>query len=618
MSEGLRLYPERLNPDSSEFQATIEAISRPPERELSAEDRFEVQTFEHALANGEVPFGLVAPERVRQPIATLNALEELQVDEKKYCLDYFIQDDVFYTVFPEASETPTGDRRAYARQQLAQRMVNPDTRPTLEQLSNSMLFARQQFESNLQQLFESGDYDRTTDPEYQRALVDPQVLLDRAIAARSHKSYYRDIEKQMALFGGGQNTELKASLLTMHQERINTVLSNCYQDAVTLIRQDREGHILTDEQKEQLSLALPALRQRNERVMSEEAGFVDRESFARLLDRLDKFHTGVDYAHSQARITSALQDLRARYEFRAGNIKPDATYVNERGEMPESRKVAAPEFKHMIELVLAEYGLLSASDDYDPDSFDRAPDDLWRVVIDPRESLKSLSVDGKKRCVLIPQKFNRTLDQAMPAGVLPLIDHEVTHVIQHQNGDNIGLELFSTISSARSSAWLEAGGVAWETVAQEELFGQDRRVNFTYLAALERRLEGGTVVECALEFLKEKRRTDPDHSLKKHIATSVGGALRLFNNGGELTTGTPYATNSSALEYAEQKIIVEQIPEDKRWLFYVGRANLKTISELYRLGWLRKEDMLLPEKLPSTILEPYVREHILDTPEPAG
>lgn len=132
MSEGLRLYPERLNPDSSEFQATIEAISRPPERELSAEDRFEVQTFEHALANGEVPFGLVAPERVRQPIATLNALEELQVDEKKYCLDYFIQDDVFYTVFPEASETPTGDRRAYARQQLAQRMVNPDTRPTLE------------------------------------------------------------------------------------------------------------------------------------------------------------------------------------------------------------------------------------------------------------------------------------------------------------------------------------------------------------------------------------------------------------------------------------------------------------------------------------------------------
>jgi hypothetical protein len=64
MSEGIRIFPERLNPQGEEFSRAIEALSRPPERELSEEDRFEIKVFEHALANGEVPFGVLSPENI--------------------------------------------------------------------------------------------------------------------------------------------------------------------------------------------------------------------------------------------------------------------------------------------------------------------------------------------------------------------------------------------------------------------------------------------------------------------------------------------------------------------------------------------------------------------------
>ena len=45
MSEGIRVFPERLNPEGEEFRGAIEALSRPPERELSEEDRLEVASL---------------------------------------------------------------------------------------------------------------------------------------------------------------------------------------------------------------------------------------------------------------------------------------------------------------------------------------------------------------------------------------------------------------------------------------------------------------------------------------------------------------------------------------------------------------------------------------------
>lgn len=613
MTEGVRVFPERLNPENEEFQSAIEALSQPPERELTESDRFEVKSFEHALANGEVPFGLPLPDQIRQPEKTLREIYESVVREEKYCVDYFLQDELCEEYFPEATKMDPSERATYIPGEMARRIADPDRRPSNDVIDASKVFARKKIEANLKQLHETGSYNKESDPTYERGLRDPQKLLEKAQAAKSIKGYYRDIEKQMGLQSGA-NGELKQVLLRMHQERINLVLTGCYRDAMTLIRQDREGHILTEEQRDSLGQALPALRMKAERDTSLEAGFVDRESFARFYDRLDKFSRGVNREQGYGHIPDALQELRERYEFQAGIVHPHYTYEDIDPEVLKSQKVSAEQVKEMIALVLSEYGIFSEYDDFDPDSDEPADDKKWRVVIDPKTNRKSLSVDGKKRCVMLPQVMNRTLSQQSPAGVLPLIDHEVTHVLQHHNADRLNLELFETIGAARVSSWLEAGGVVWETVSQEALFGQDRRVNFTYLAAAEKRLEGGTVVECAEAFLEEAIRTEPEKKISVLMKTAANRAQRLFRDGGELTDGTPYLTSSVSLQYAEQKVLADQIPSDKRWLFYIGKSNLNTLSELYRLGWIEKDKLLLPERLPSDILEPYVRENILSKP----
>lgn len=121
------------------------------------------------------------------------------------------------------------------------------------------------------------------------------------------------------------------------------------------------------------------------------------------------------------------------------------------------------------------------------------------------------------------------------------------------------------------------------------------------------------MVECAHEFLKVRRRDDPEGDYGKAVKGAIGGALRLYNSGGELTHGTPYVARSGALEYAEQKVLADALPEDQRWMLYIGKSSLQSIATLYRLGWIEKEKLLIPERLPSAIVEPLVRENILAT-----
>lgn len=610
MSEGMPVFPERLNPEGEAFRGAIEALSRPPERELTEEDRFEVTTFERALARGEVPFGVLAPEKIRRPEKSLREIYDMNIREEKYCVEYFLQPEVFAQNFPEAQGLTIEQRSSYVRAEMARRIANPERRPKLQVFSDSKLFAREILENNLRQLDRTGSYDVRSEPSYERGLRDPELLLEKAEALREVRGYYRDIQKQVGSIGG-KNAELKKELLTMHAEKVNALTATVYREALSLIRQDREGQILTEEQKERMKVALPALRKRTDREVSVEAGFVDRESFARFLDRIDKFLMGVDREGDMGHVPDVLRKLRESYQFQEGETRPDYAYVDVDQEVLAERKVTAEELQSMVEMVLAEYGLLSAQRDYDPDSDDPATDGKWRAVIDPKKSRKTLGVDIKKRCVMIPQKFNRTLGQSRPAGALPVLDHETTHVIQSHNAELLGLELFSTLGAARSSGWLEAGGVAAETASLETLFGKDRRVNFTYLAALERRLEGGSIVECAHEFLKVRRRDDPEGDYDKIVSSAIGGTLRLYNSGGELTHGTPYVARSGALAYAEQKVLADALPKEQRWMLYIGRSSLQSIATLYRLGWIEKEKLLIPERLPSEVVEGYVRNNIL-------
>ncbi|MFO0862242.1 MAG: hypothetical protein U0516_00765 [Candidatus Saccharibacteria bacterium] len=601
--KNLSLYPERPNSESDSFRQTIEILSNPAEVELSPEQKAEVTAFEHSLANCNIDVS----NEVNKPPYTIGEIFKIDIQEEKLCLDYFLN------AFGTSVDNPT-DREAMKQALIRFQSLPKEERLTLEAIENSKNYARDMLEDNLRDLLAIGAYDRRKEPTYLRILDDPNLLIEKVDAARQLKHYYKAVERDMGILSSGDPVDTaKLLMIQLHKERINTIIAASYRDAITLIEQDRVGNVLSDEQRAILFRSLPGLAARNKDALLDDAELVDKERFARTLARIDHFINGVDKSRGYSPISQALLDLRDRYE--AEQIEGQYEYEDVDPELLKKTKVNAEQLAEMFQQVLREYGLLSSSTDYDPKSSVRAEDDLWRVIIDPRASRKSLAINNLKGTVMLPQKFSRTLNQTMPAGVLPLIDHETTHVLQHENADRLGLELFNGPGSARSSLWFEAGGVVWETVAQEKLFGQQRSTNFTYLAAVEKRLEGGSMTDCAFEFLKEKMRTNPDKDPQQMVSTAVGSALRLFNNGGEWTVGTSYCSNTGPLEYAEQKILADSVPENMRYLFYVGRVNLEVLAQLHKIGWFNKEDFIVPERLPSTIVEPYVKSEILSVEE---
>lgn len=611
MSEGGRIFAERLNPQSENFQAAIKTLSRPPERELTEQDKFEVLTFEQSLARGEVPFGILAPDRVRHIEKGIPELSDT-VKDSRICIDYFMQDEVFTELFPDQYPETLEQKRFIVQQQFARTHPDKATRKAWKSHRiRSQRYARTMLEQQVSRRLEDSPGEEG-DPILFRVLENPQEFLDKATSAKDLRGYLRDIDKQL---GSGRLDSAKKIMLDLHRERVNTMIASLYRHGITLLNQDRWGNILTDEQREQFFAALPALRPGvNRNIVMDESGIIDHERLAGKLDRLDRFMNGVDRTEAgHDRIGRALRDVAERQE-QPPIEHPDYVYADVDPELLRTRKVDAAELAEMARQVLGAYGLLSEVEEYDKKRKGRAADNKWQVVIDDEATSSTVSVTPRRGIIEIPAKFNRTLNNISPAGALPCLDHEITHVIQAENGEKLGLGLFKGASGARSGAWFEGGAVSWETVSQERLFGQDRGVNLFYLAALEKRLDGGSMTDSAEAAARMYMRQHPEVSQESAVAHTVDRTMRLFRNGGELTLGTRYAAETSVLEYAEQAILADALPRDMWHLFYIGKVSLGDLAKLHSLGLIQKEKLLLPERLPSDILEPYVRENILSKP----
>ena len=612
MSEKLALYPERVSKDSESFHKNIETLNKEPEFELTPEQRADVREFEEMLLQGKFVGSPESDVHIEKPIATYQEIKAMNAGEKKVCLDYFLTEPGRDLLSSLAQQEPQIETKVDVAKFLAANASTLKIKQWEQLIDTSSIWAENELRRQLTTRL-SGEGTEEQEPTFMSFVKNPKKLAEKAQASRTLKAYYKAAKKDL-LSQDPQDpvVQLKITLVDIAKQRLNLLITEEYRQAMIVQNQslynDDES---LQEHLEELDKYLPAIQKKP----SAEDINVFRQKAARFLSRIDKFVNGVSMGDKEA--SPITEDLLAIQAEQRKGIKGISLDLNSEGSMSDiedevlsSTFIDAQELKKMAEVVLRDYGLLSDIVEYDPERKGWASDGKWQVIID--EKVSSLSVNGLKGIVRIPANYHRQINSINPAGPLQLLDHEITHVIQHQNALKVGLKSFDDVAVPRTSLWAEAGGIYHEQIAKRKLFGlETESPAMHYLAALQTRLEGGTVLDSAQAFYEDSLRRNPDVNREDALKLAVNRTLRLFRRGGEMTTDTTYWSNTAPLDYAEQSILIEQLPEDKKEWLLIGRSNISLLAQLHRLGWLKGIDFMKLEPRPSEILEPYIRANFL-------
>jgi hypothetical protein len=145
----------------------------------------------------------------------------------------------------------------------------------------------------------------------------------------------------------------------------------------------------------------------------------------------------------------------------------------------------------------------------------------------------------------------RPLVGANPTGALPLVAHELGHVLQgfadYELGEQIPL---AKIKGRRYRILREAGGVYQERVINRDYLGNDRQANLHYLQAYIAKREGKNRLEVARVFYESTTagRTLTSQEIEAARTFAVSRTARLYRYGGH---------NSQVLDYVEQSIVCD-------------------------------------------------------------
>ncbi len=605
MSEKLALYPERPSQSSESFSKYIEILGRPPEFELSESQRNDIVDFESRFLEGDIETTVVFDEKPKS-YAEIN---RITAAEKKVCLDYFLTEEGKNILSEAIQNVELPDTKNGLIALLTEKASDIGVKEWKSLTVKSSNWAEKKLVHQLEMRIKGDEPEE--EPEYFSIIKSPDKLIEKAKYSRELKKYYKAVESDLKSEDTSDPViQMKLELVRIARERLNLLITEQYRQAMLLQEQSRhvDSNNLND-RLDELYTYLPALQKKPNEKRQEEF----RDKAARFLSRIDKFVNGVSSDGSVSPITEDLLRIQERNKEQGEGHTMQAepgTFSDIDQEVLKSTYIDADEFKKMTEMVLETYGLLSSQEEYDSDREGWATDGKWQVIID--DTVHSLSINGVKGIVRIPGDYNRELTSISPAGPLQVLDHEVTHVLQHQNALKIGLQSFDNVAIPRTSLWAEAGGIYKEQIAKKRILGLESETPAThYLAALQRRIEGGTILDSAQAFYDDSMKRNPETSQADAIKLAVNRTLRLFRRGGELTLNSPYWSNTAPLDYAEQSVLIEQLPEDKKDWLLIGRSNLGVLAQLHRLGWLQGKDFIVPEMSPSEILEPYVRTELL-------
>ncbi len=578
------------------YQQSIKILQEPPEFRLNDVGKSAVIEFEHSLCSAEFPSGFTfLASRINKPKKNIVWIAERKSGLETLCLDWYLQTKEGQLILSSLGAKGNINTREDVKKFMSKATIRAHRNDAEYGYIESNNWGRQQLEKKLHQKLEKGQ-SSIAEPSFFSVFTNPGVLIDIAVHAEELKCYYLAIEAAIKSQQIDDINEAKLVMLGLHKRRLNALIASNYRNLTTLLEQYKLApSILNSVQVDQLYRYFPNFKKTN---------INDIDKMAKIYSVIDKFITGMDIENGFGKIESEIEYLLI--ELQKNKLALGITKNNIEQQKWSDITVDATALKKLFEEILKEYNLL---DESGRGVVKYQKNKKWRVVIsDLRENL---SVYAEKGIIWIPKDFKRNLYQKKPVGVLPLINHEITHVIQHKNGASLNIGLLELDRASRASIWFEVGATEQENQSFLECFNIHRGPNLHYLRAMQTQLRGGNISDCIFTFYKSLVEMGDITNIKDGISFATERTLRLFKNGIEYTSGSHYVTNTEPIEFAWQELFTRQLPENLQWLYFVGRANCLDLTQLHRIGWLNKEDMIVPERLPSAIVEPYVRDNIL-------
>lgn len=593
-----RFYPDR---PGVKIEQAINTVKSEPEVALSPEVERRVRQFEHVLTRGKLL------DKQGQKVEPLEKLWKLKVNTATFYVDYLHTPAGRELWHKNIGTTLEGETLADIEQAVLRTDYEAIPVEAIQQLEKA---SREYSEARVLEQFAANGFasvEGVTNPTKVMVVRNPQELINKIVGLRQLKHYQRAVGKRLRKKLEEQpraSIQARLVMLTIHQRRTNELLADTYPAAGSLLQQEsaRSPQIITDKRKA-IKENMHGLAQ----LGDERAGH--------FLARLDKFREGAGQLRAEdgeyTPVSTEIEQLAANLA--TAEDQPEiAEYAL--ANMPrsqwESVSVKAAEWKDWAQESLAAYGLLSSDKEYDPDRQGRASDGLWQVAEDA--SVTNLEVKSEQGVILVPAGRERRLASLTPAGAVPVLDHEIMHVIQHENKQKLGLAITDKVGMDRSDIVAEAGAILAETKAQEEVFGQRRPLNTHYLRAVQAKLRGGSFRECMQAFFESMRQQSPKSEPKTIAKQAIDRTTRLFRNGGSLDDCSGHVSNSQPLVYLEQELLVrESRRQQAEALTMVGGTNVLMLAELRRVGMLDLSQLTLPKQRPSQLLLAKIRQKIL-------
>lgn len=430
-------------------------------------------------------------------------------------------------------------------------------------------YTRDQFLERFQA--QNGEVEKMANPYRITRVIDVDKLMEKVGGYREFKGELKEIIRK-SREGKDNLPEAKAILAQVYLRYLNTLIAGSYRYGRVLTSQPE----LSAKEKQALDL-VKGIRS----TLTKEERFAD-EKASRTMEKIDQFLQGVGIEVGEdglLKIKRIPEKLREYIGERAALAKAPET--------PEYQKYNAIKVNAEQAKRLAE-PILSAGE------FDKRG---WTAYISPTKKAFSVSYREKGEIVRefnVPQELDKGL-----VDVLVILEHEMSHVLQHDNREQAmgKLALIREFSTGRAGILLEAGAM-WVSDQARDVLVKMPRLGLPYygLMLLEKQ-RGGSFKDCYRTYLENYARikigTDLNGLLEnkeewKDISKrAFSCALRIFARQTPLEDKSGFLPTSKQLQYLEQELTAQTL-FDKGWgrILFTAGIGLYSLRDLTRLGML--------------------------------
>lgn len=569
-------YTERNGVGASE---DVDSLFRDPEVYLDEQEKAAVYAFADGLFKGQLAYDFrVQPHSEDETVRNLHEIDNTSsgASHQSFYTDYFKT---------EAAQTDVAalgldlESSVSIREQLYWLAVDPRSTTQKERkeiAARSLNWYKQELANRLLQPKENDA--AQPDCEVVDVEFDPTKFFRKFNELQAYRAFYRQVTRSLKDVEPSAQTDAQLTVLNIYYAKVNALVAELYPHMHDISQQI--AYMPMSEKfnswRHELLGAAPIVADVQNRVIAERETQISNH-----LRRLDLLRNGAaqwegdanysPISHEVAQLATELSESDTEQVGGTPQLGPVTI------EYMHNTRWDAAQMKQFCEAVLDRWELLSEHQADWNEVSERsgyAADDKWQVIISPKVS--SLSVNGKKKTVTVPEDFDRTLIQVSKAGALPGAAHELSHIWQHEYSFELAATIpLAKIKGKRYITSFEMGGIQQEREIHT-MVGQIRPTNVTYLRALQAKLNGANQTEAARVYAE----ATGDEITPDTAKIAGANTLRLYRSGGY---------SSQALDYIEQELLLRSMsdltPGQIRAIAIAGGSfSIRDTAALHRFG----------------------------------